>query len=79
MNYCIDTSALIAAWSERYPNRRIPRFWEKLDQLIAAGRLCGPEDVRREIKKKSNGLYDWVNARKAMFHDLEEGVSVSHL
>lgn len=74
MSYCIDTSALIAAWSERYPIRRVPRFWEKMDELIAAGRIVGPEEVRREVKKKTDGLFDWVDARRAMFVDLEEPI-----
>jgi hypothetical protein len=76
LNYCFDTSALIAAWSERYPLRRVPRFWERLDDLIAAERLWAPEEVRREVKKKSDGLYDWINARKQIFVDLEESVQL---
>lgn len=70
--YSIDTSALIAAWSERYPVRRVPRFWENLDKLIVQGRLLAPEEVRREITKKSDGLGDWVDARKDLFVELEE-------
>ena len=76
MNYCIDTSALIAAWSERYPVRRVPRFWEKVDELISAGRLVGPEEVRLEVKKKTDGLFDWVNARRGMFVELDESFQI---
>jgi hypothetical protein len=76
MTYCVDTSALIAAWSERYPIRRLPRFWERIDGLIADGRLVAPEDVRREIKKKEDGLFEWVNARKPMFVELHEPVQL---
>jgi hypothetical protein len=36
--------------------------------------LVAPEEVRREIQKKADGLYVWVNARKTMFIDLEEPV-----
>jgi hypothetical protein len=74
VSYCIDTSALIAAWSERYPVRRIPGFWQRLDDLIQRNRLVGPEEVRIEIKKKADGLYAWVNERKAMFLELEEPI-----
>lgn len=74
MSYCIDTSALIAAWSERYPIRRVPRFWERVDALVTNGRLLSPEEVRREIIKKSDGLHDWVNGRKTMFVELEEPI-----
>lgn len=77
MTYCIDTSALIAAWSERYPIKRIGSFWDKMNVLIQSGRLIAPEDVRREIRKKTDGLYDWVNERKVMFVDLEEPVQIA--
>ena len=39
--YCIDTSALIAAWYERYKPNRFPKLWEQLDQLVTDGRLSG--------------------------------------
>lgn len=71
MTYCIDTSALIAAWSERYPIRNFPRVWEHIDGLIKSGRLVAPEEVRLEVKKKGDGLFTWINARRMMFVDLE--------
>ena len=74
MIYCIDTSALIAAWSERYPIKRMKPFWTKMDGLIQSNRLVAPEDVRREIQKKADGLFDWVNGRKDMFIELEEPI-----
>ena len=74
MIYCIDTSALIAAWSERYPIKRMKPFWTKMDELIQSNRLVAPEDVRREIQKKADGLFDWVNGRKDMFIELEEPI-----
>jgi hypothetical protein len=40
--YCIDTSSLIAAWQERYPIENFPRFWDKVDALIADERLIAP-------------------------------------
>jgi hypothetical protein len=76
MMYCIDTSALIAAWSERYPIKRIPPFWARMDDLVQSGRMVAPEEVRREVQKKSDGLYDWINARKSMFIELEETIQV---
>ncbi len=74
MSYCIDTSALIAAWSERYPIRTFPRVWERIDDLITAGRLVAPEEVRLEVKKKGDGLFSWINARRMMFVDLEPSI-----
>jgi hypothetical protein len=74
VTYCVDTSALIAAWSERYPIRRVPPFWERMDVLIKEGRLLAPEEVRLEITKKSDGLHGWVSERREMFVDLEEPI-----
>jgi hypothetical protein len=76
VTYCIDTSALIAAWSERYPIKRIPPFWNRLDDLVKDGRLVAPVDVRREIQKKADGLHAWVSERKSMFVELEEPIQL---
>jgi len=74
MTYCIDTSALIAAWNERYPIENFPPFWERLDDLIRDGRLCSPRDVKEEIIKKEDGLYSWLDERPQMFVELEEDI-----
>lgn len=54
--YCIDTSALIAAWEERYPIDHCPRFWKAINDIVAAGRLVAPVPVLKEIEKKSDDL-----------------------
>lgn len=71
MSYVVDTSALIAAWSERYPTKRVPNFWKEMDGLIDSRRVVSPEDVRREIKEKSDGLGEWLNGRRNMFIELD--------
>ena len=66
--YCIDTSALIAAWYERYKPNRFPKLWEQLDQLIADGRLLSSSLVLRECsKQRSEELHGWLKPREAMF------------
>lgn len=37
--YSIDTSALIAAFHERYPIENFPSLWRKIETLIKNGRL----------------------------------------
>jgi hypothetical protein len=75
--YCIDTSCLIAAWSERYPLENFPRFWEKVDTLIAAKRLLAPVEVLNETKKRSDELHTWLKARPAMFRELDDAVQIA--
>src|SRR5258708_34540082 len=71
--YCIDTSALIAAWYERYKPNRFPKLWEQLDQLIQEGRLVSSTLVLRECsKQRSEELHDWLQPRSAMFQGPDE-------
>lgn len=67
MNYCMDTSSLIAAWTERYPIRNFPRFWALLEGMIDDGHLLSPDEVRIEVRQKSDGLGSWVNGHREMF------------
>lgn len=73
--YCIDTSALIAAWYERYKPNRFPKLWDQFDQLIADGRLVSSSLVLRECsKQRSEELHNWLKPREAMFHPPDEAV-----
>jgi hypothetical protein len=74
--YCIDTSALIAAWQERYPIENFPPFWNRVDSLITAGRLTAPVEVLRESGRRSDELHAWLNARKEMFRELEAAIQI---
>lgn len=65
--YCIDTSALIAAWYERYKPNRFPKLWAQLDQLVSDGRLVSSSLVHAECKKRSPELFAWLSEREAMF------------
>lgn len=76
VTYCIDTSALVEAWQVDYPIENFPGFWRRMDELIDAGRLIAPEEVLREMTKRSDELHAWLNARKPMFRDLVEAVQI---
>jgi hypothetical protein len=76
VTYCIDTSALIEAWQVDYPIDNFPGFWRRVKDLIAAGRLVAPEEVLREITKRSDQLHTWLNAHKDMFRELDEAIQI---
>lgn len=65
--YCIDTSALIAAWYERYKPKRFPKLWDQFDALISEGRMVSSTLVLTECEKRSPELYDWLKERSDMF------------
>jgi hypothetical protein len=79
--YCIDTSALIAAWYERYKPNRFPRLWEQLDQLISADRLVSSILVLDECSRRSPELHAWLKERAAMFLPPDEAIQrrVDHI
>jgi hypothetical protein len=76
VTYCIDTSALIEAWQVDYPIENFPGFWNRMGELIDAGRLVAPEEVLRETTKRSDELHAWLKARKQMFRELVDAVQI---
>ncbi|MEW6403637.1 MAG: DUF4411 family protein, partial [Chloroflexota bacterium] len=75
--YCIDTSSLISAWSERYPIKNFPGFWKQFEKLIDDGYLVSPEEVRYEIIKKTEGLDVWVKQHRHMFVALDADLQLT--
>ena len=61
--YCADTSALIAAWDERYPIGNFPPLWDRIEQLGTVKRLWIPEAVIDETEKRSKDLNKWLKDR----------------
>ena len=58
--YLPDTSALIAAWSERYPKDVFPEVWQFVDGLNGRLRVC--EYVRDEVKRHAEDLLAWLDS-----------------
>ena len=56
--YLPDTSALIAAWIERYPQELFPNVWQFMDSLNGRLKVC--EEVRTEIEGHASDLLDWI-------------------
>ena len=77
--YCIDTSALIGAWYERYKPNRFPKLWDEFDNLIMVGRLVSSSLVLDECSKRSPELHEWLKVRDHMFlppeADIQMGVA----
>ena len=57
--YLPDTSALIAAWEERYPQDIFPAVWQFIDGLNGRLRVC--EEVRAEMERHAPELLDWLD------------------
>ncbi len=69
--YSVDSSSLIAAWTQRYRPAHFKSFWSALDGLISEGRLIASEEVKREVSRKEDGLKAWSEERPQMFIDID--------
>ena len=65
--YCIDASALIDGWVRYYPPDVLPSLWEEIDALITDGSLIAPTEVKLELARGGDDLYDWVEERDSIF------------
>jgi hypothetical protein len=74
MMYCIDTSAWLDGWARDYPPDVFPSLWDKLAERVHDGVLKCSEEVYVELKKKDDGLYDWLKARKEVLVVIDEEI-----
>ena len=58
--YSLDTSALIAAFHERYPIENFPSLWDKIEELIKNGRLKMSQIVFDEAMRDTK-IKQWCN------------------
>jgi hypothetical protein len=60
MIYCIDTSALINLDRE-YSYEVFPSLWDDfITHLVEEGRLIATEEVKEDLKKRDDELFNWV-------------------
>ena len=77
MIYCVDTSGWLDGWQRHYPPDVFPSMWAKLDVHVSSGEILSSEEVYLELKKKSDELHDWIQARKQMLVPLDEPIQMS--
>ncbi len=78
--YCIDSSSLMEL-QRRYPRRRFPGVWQKLEGLIRAVRLIAPREVLKEILQGDDELARWAKRHRGMFKpvDAEQARAVAEV
>ena len=62
--YSVDTSALIDGLERYYRPANFPSLWERLDELIAQGRLLCSEEVLEEATQRDLPAKDWCTQRR---------------
>lgn len=74
MIYCADTNAFIEGWVRSYPIEVFPRLWKGLEGLVAEGRLISPDEVKRELHRRTDTLLEWAKQQEGLFLPLEDDV-----
>jgi hypothetical protein len=72
LKYCLDTSALIEPWVRHYPPDVFDSLWDKLASIIDAGTIRAPIEVRRELERQSDGLFEWAGNANGLFEEADE-------
>jgi hypothetical protein len=76
--YCIDTSSIFEWFVRRYPPSILPNLPDRMEALIAAGRLRAPKIVFDEIKPgDEDPCYQWAKAQTGLF--VEESQAVQRI
>jgi hypothetical protein len=75
--FCFDTSALLECWSRYYPVDVFPGIWERLAYLVEGGDLIAPDEVHEEVRRKDDGLAEWLKTRASMFVPLDGPVQIA--
>lgn len=73
--YSFDTSALIHAWRRAYRPKSFPTFWDRMDDLVAEGRLKISSEVYAELEKKDDDVFNWCKERRDQIYvDIDDSV-----
>ncbi|MDH4129556.1 MAG: DUF4411 family protein [Spirochaetota bacterium] len=71
--YCIDTSAIIDPWRNRFPPDIFPSIWQEIDNLIINNQLKAPREVYNELENQDDEILEWAkNHKNNLFIDLDE-------
>src|ERR1039457_2520181 len=69
--YTLDTASIIEI--SKLPEDVLPSFWSVLKTLSLEGRLFSPNEVRRELEKRTGKqkLHEWATKRLNIFVDID--------
>jgi predicted nucleic acid-binding protein len=75
--YSIDTNILIESWRKHYRPKSFPAFWDRMSEGIADGHIRASDEVRVEIDKYEDELFDWCKDQTGLFLPLEIDIQLA--
>ncbi|MFA5877382.1 MAG: DUF4411 family protein [Candidatus Paceibacterota bacterium] len=70
--YCFDSSVLMMAWRLHYKPKSFSSLWDHLGDMMQAGLIVIPEEVRKEIGAGKDDLILWLKKYKSCIIPIDE-------
>lgn len=74
MRFSFDTSGILDAWVRHYPPDVFPSIWDRMDESAKRNDIVVSEEVFQELKRKDDGIHEWIKNRDAMIIPIDSGV-----
>lgn len=69
MTWCVDSSALVEPWTRLYPPDVFAPVWQELANMAREGLLFAPVEVKLELERQKDDLYEWACDLDGFFID----------
>jgi len=75
--YSFDTSAIINGRRDLFMPPTFSSMWDAIADMVASGQIAAVDEVRRELKKKSDDAYAWARRCRGLFVPLDREVQMA--
>lgn len=76
-SYSFDTSAIINGRRDLLIPPTWEPVWDAIAEMAAAGQISAVDEVRRELKKKSDDAYTWARGCRGLFVPLSREIQLA--
>jgi hypothetical protein len=67
LHYSIDTSAILDSWVRWHPPDIFRSLWINIEKMIDDGAIRATDEVREELSKKQDDVYEWAKNKDNLF------------
>lgn len=75
--HSLDTSAIINGRRDIFMPSTFGPIWTGIEELVADGQVAAVDEVKHELKKRSDDAYAWARRCKGLFVPLDREVQLA--
>jgi hypothetical protein len=75
--YSFDTSAIINGRRDIFMPSTFAPIWTAIEEMVSLGQVLAVDEVRRELKKRSDDAYAWARRCRGLFVPLDRDVQLA--